>query len=390
MVSGLVGLDDNYIKVQQDDTPEPTVKSMYWECEAWRVDNWRPFTALLDYNLFSGPAVRHGKGIDLHKNLVAYAHGPRGGTKTLSMSYWLAKEMRLEKPTWTNYPISFYVQEKDEFTGNESDQYNHVEPCHWINADGSLSYYESMPLDMDKFYTFDRLIRNGAVGIDELQYFVEARTSGKYQNRVASYQIMQIRKTANSFFYTVQNPSWVDKRFGWSTDYECKCTDISTQGYDRRALGRELEEGELGRWLIHDLSGVISGEQYKDSGKDLGPYQFEGHFFWDIYPTHFIIDPEAAMSSADAINPASKKKKERSDRDASFVTAMEQIISEDIELGRDKIASQELWDRVEALGVEIPHNKAGEILRGLGITPTNSRKDYYSYALIRQNQRESE
>ena len=63
-----------------------------------------------------------------------------------------------------------------------------------------------MPLDLDKFYTFDRLIRNGAVGIDELQYFVEARTSGKYQNRVASYQIMQIRKTANSFFYTVQNP----------------------------------------------------------------------------------------------------------------------------------------------------------------------------------------
>ena len=25
---------------------------------------------------------------------------------------------------------------------------------------------------------------------------------------------MQIRKTANSFFYTVQNPTWVDKRFG--------------------------------------------------------------------------------------------------------------------------------------------------------------------------------
>ena len=85
---------------------------MYWECEAWRVDKWRPFTALLDYNLFEGPNVSHGNGIDLHENLVAYAHGPRGGTKTLTMSYWLAKEMRIEKPTWTNYPISFYVQEK--------------------------------------------------------------------------------------------------------------------------------------------------------------------------------------------------------------------------------------------------------------------------------------
>jgi hypothetical protein len=383
-------LTDNYLKIEKGETPEPLVTAMYWECEAWRVDKWRPFTALLDYNLFEGPNVSHAHGIDLHRNLVAYAHGPRGGTKTLTMSYWLAKEMRIEKPTWTNYPISFYVQEKDNLTGNESDQYKHVSPCHWLNTDGSLSYYESMPLDLDKFYTFDRLIRNGAVGIDELQYFVEARTSGKYQNRVASYQIMQIRKTANSFFYTVQNPTWVDKRFGWSTDYECKCTDVANQAYDRRSLGRELQEGEISRWLIHDLSGVITGEQYKDTGKDLGPYQFEGYDFWDIYPTHFIIDPEAAMSSADNINPAARKKKEQSDRAAGFVAALEQVISEDMELGRDKIATKEFWERIEAQGIDIPHNIAGEILRSMGIVHTNSKGNYYSYAMIRQNQRESE
>lgn len=161
---------------KQQRPPEELVKSMYWECEAWRLDTWRPFTALLDYNLFFGPSVRHGKGIDLFRNLVAYWHGPRGGLKTLSLSYNLAKEMRIGKPVWTNYPISFYVQEKDEFTGNESDQYRQESQCHWENADHTLSYYESMPLDMDKFYTFDREIRNGAVGIDELQYFVEART----------------------------------------------------------------------------------------------------------------------------------------------------------------------------------------------------------------------
>ena len=96
------------------------------------------------------------------------------------------------------------------------------------------------------------------------------------------------------------------------------------------------------------------------------------------------------MSSADNINPAARKNKARADRDGAFVTAMEQIISEDMELGRDKVASKELWERVEKLGIEIPHNKAGEILRSMGIVPTNSRKDYYSYALIRQNQRESE
>ena len=42
MVNG-IGLTDNYMKIEQDDTPEPLVNSMYWECEAWRVDKWRPF-----------------------------------------------------------------------------------------------------------------------------------------------------------------------------------------------------------------------------------------------------------------------------------------------------------------------------------------------------------
>lgn len=382
-------LNDNYIKEEPRDQ-DPTVKSMYWDCEEWRLDKWRPFTALLDYNLFVGPNVRHAKGIDLRKNLVAFAHGPRGGEKTLSMSYWLAKEMRLGKPTWTNYPISFYVQETDTFTGNESDQYTHISECRWENADGTLSYYESMPLDMDKFYTFDRLIRNGAVGIDELQYFVEARTSGRFQNRVASYQIMQIRKTANSFFYTVQNPKWVDGRFGWSADYECKCSDIALQSYDRRSLGRELQEGELGRWVIRDLSGVITGVQFSDSGKELGPYQFEGYNFWDIYPTHYIVDPEAAANSADGVNPASKKAKAKQDAEAQFQAVVMEIVSEDIELGRDKVATNELWKRVEDRGITMPHNKAGEILRSMGIVHTNTRGDWYSYALIRQNQRENE
>ena len=199
MVDGLAaGLDGNYPK-EEPDEPEPLIKSMYWECEAWRVDKWRPFTALLDYNLFSGPNVRHAKGIDLNKNLVAYAHGPRGGTKTLSMSYWLAKEMRIEKPTWTNYPISFYVQEKDEFTGKESDQYQHISPCHWINTDNTLSYYESMPLDMDKFYTFDRLIRNGAVGIDELQYLIlKVKPSAPEFTRMKAWPVTTWMKTGTS------------------------------------------------------------------------------------------------------------------------------------------------------------------------------------------------
>ena len=368
--------------------PEEIIESMNWRWEEWRGRPWRPFTSFLLYDIFGGPNVRHGKGLDLKKNLVIYCDGARGGGKTLVMTCLLAKEMRIDKPVWTNYPISFFVQETDTFTGHESDHYNQLNPNHWINDDGTLSYYESMELNLDKFYTFDREIRDGAVGIDELQYFVEARTSGKFQNRVASYQLMQIRKTANSFLYTVQNPDWVDKRFGWSADVDLLCKDMSNIPIDHRIFGRELDEGEFVRVKPRDLSGIISGTQYKDTMRDLASMQVEAYKFWGTYPTNFIVDPEAAASSADNINPKNKNKKMREDRDAAFAMAMEGIISEDMAMGKERIASVELWDRIKEQGIEIPHNKAGEILRGMGILPTNNQNKYYSYGLIRQNQRE--
>lgn len=86
---------------------------------------------------------------------------------------------------------------------------------------------------------------------------------------------------------------------------------------------------------------------------------------------------------------ATSQNKARADRNKAFVTAIEQIINEDRELGRDKIATKEFWERIEARGIEIPHNKAGEILRGMGIVPTNSKHDYYSYALIFGSMRKS-
>jgi hypothetical protein len=86
---------------------------------------------------------------------------------------------------------------------------------------------------------------------------------------------------------------------------------------------------------------------------------------------------------------ATGQNKTRADRNKAFVTAIEQIINEDMELGRDKIATKEFWKRIEARGIQIPHNVAGEILRSMGIVPTNSKCNYYSYALIWPNQRES-
>ena len=72
----------------------------------------------------------------------------------------------------------------------------------------------------------------------------------------------------------------------------------------------------------------------------------------------------------------------------SFIRAIERIVSEDYESGRDKIAAKELWQRVAELEVEIP-DKAEEMLHGMGFVKTNDSGDYYSYALIFGSARES-
>ena len=63
-----------------------------------------------------------------------------------------------------------------------------------------------------------------------------------------------------------------------------------------------------------------------------------------------------------------------------------------MELGRDRVAAEEFSKRIEAQGIDILSRTVARenILRSMDIVHTNSKGNYYSYAMIRQNQRESE
>ncbi len=348
---------------EPEQTTDEVIQSMFWDLRESQLDGWRPFSCTLLASDLYGPVIGSGHGIDFRRNMMFGYNGPRGAAKTCSLSYNLSKILRVERPVWTNYPISFYVDETNGLAlpANSSNEFIRVSQCHWVNTEATLSYYESMPLDMDKFYTFNRNIRNGAVGIDELQYFVEARTSGRYQNRVLGYQIMQIRKTANTFGYTVQNQRWVDNRFGWSADYLCECNDVSKKTYDRRHLGRELMEGEVSRWTFKDISGVLTGEPYDLSQREIGPYQFDSRRFWGIYPTHFVIDIFEAMAGPE------RDKAKNLKRDA-LAEAVELVANEYLE---KKVVSVPVKDFYEALDSHLDapanHHLVGKMLATAGV-----------------------
>jgi len=357
------------------ETKEPKAK----EIEIIRSDNWelpllnlgkgkyewRPKTAVLPYYLFEGPSMtRRTHGINLSKDLSIGVHGPRGSTKTLSMSYLIAKKLRMGQPCWGNWPISFYVVEPNCWDKCES-RYCHL--CY----KGALTYYENMPLDMDKVYTFNDELSEGIVSFTEFQYYVEARTSGRQQNRFLSYQIMQIRKSALSFYYDVQNEGWVDKRFGWSDDIKIYCWDLSKMNYDFDQAGREIEEGEYSHWTVKDMSGVVTGVPFEKSGIEYGPWQFDGYNFWWIYPTKWKISVYDAVYSM-------KQESEKADRLALVGQAIGLAVNYFLDQKKTKVQASDMWAKASAFaGFEVNPVEGGKVLSSYEVPKSQSRSKWF-------------
>lgn len=313
--------------------------------------------------------TRRSHGINLNKDLAIGVHGPRGSTKTLTISYLVAKKLRLGLPAWTNWPVSFYV----------------IEPTCWDACDrhdlcatccvGHKTYYESFPLNMDKIYTFNDDLNNGVVGMTELQYYAEARTSGRGQNRFLTYQIMQLRKSALSFFYDVQNPRWSDNRFSWSDDIKIFCRDLSKMNYDMASVGYEIDEGEFGHWMVRDISGVCTGVQYEDSGMEYGPYQFDGYHFWHIYPTRWKIDVYDAVYSM-------KQKSDKADNEAKIGEAIRLAVVSFLDEGKYLVPASDMWARASSLSnMSVSPESGGRVLSNLGVDKKQNWKGKYIYNL---------
>lgn len=350
------------------------IKTDNWELPVINLGTgkyeWRPGTAFLCYDLFDGPEMgRRTHGINLEKDLLIGIHGPRGATKTLTNAFLTAKKMRMGAPAWCNYPISFYVIEPDCW-----DDCKHRWACPNCRT-GHKTYYENMPLNMDKLYTFNSELSDGIAGLTELQYYAEARTSGRGQNRMLSYQLMQIRKSALSFYYDVQNERWADNRFSWSDDIKIYCRDLAKMNYDLASVGHEIQEGEYSHWMIRDISGVCTGRMYQETEIEYGPYQFDGYHFWNIYPTKWKIDVYDAVYSM-------KQKSEKADKDAKLGQAITDAIESFLDENRTKVIAEDLWARATSMGnLTVSPAMGGKVLKAYGVEKRQNSKGKYVYDL---------
>lgn len=129
---------------------------------------------------------------EIQNNLVVGIKGLKGSGKTLLMTILLYQEHLNGKKIFTNYKVHF---------------------PHEI-------------IDVKKMVELDIELKDTAIGIDELHMICDARRSGRKQNILMSYFILQSRHRSVNFYYTTQFDRQVDTRIRENTDINMICENL--------------------------------------------------------------------------------------------------------------------------------------------------------------------
>lgn len=129
---------------------------------------------------------------ELQNNLVVGIKGIKGSGKTLLMTWLLYKEFLKGKRVYTNYEVFF---------------------PHEI-------------IDIQKMVTLNIDLQNAVIGIDELHMICDSRRSGKKQNILMTYFVLQSRHRSVNFYYSTQHDGQVDKRIRDNTDVNMICENL--------------------------------------------------------------------------------------------------------------------------------------------------------------------
>lgn len=291
--------------------------------------------------------------LPLDTEWVAGFTGPRGGGKSLEMAYIVCRDSLIRgRPVWSNIPI-------------------HIE----LRLDnGEVVTAESLPLDVKSFFSLAEDLKGGLVCIDELELYAEARRSQSNKNLLLNYIIMQTRKRALSFFYTIQQPQWADNRLQFMSDIMVRSRDIAFTpwGFDKN-----IQRGQYFSMVVEDWSGMLTGYRYHETGYTQ-TFCLWGVPVWGTYNSYDVVDVFDAISPVDL----NLNRMRISTGPAETMDAAEKINDRLAALrlsGFSEIKDSDLWD---ALQVEKKDRRqVGGILKTLGVTKRQKYDGAYYYQL---------
>lgn len=282
--------------------------------------------------------------------VVGYT-GPRGGGKSLDMTFVACHDYLLRgKPVWSNIPIKVEL--------------------HLPNNEVVVA--QAFPLDTKLLFTLSDELSGGLVCIDELELYAEARRSQSNKNLLLNYIIMQTRKRALSFFYTIQQPQWADNRLQFMSDLMMRCRDIA---YTEWGQENDIQRGHYFSITVEDWSGALTGRKYHETGFSQ-TFCLWGKPLWGMYNSYDIVDVFEALTPVDldlnrmkiSTTPYTETEEGRIDNINVKLAVIRQS-------GWREIKEAELWNLLNV--EEAQKLKYAETLKSLGVTKRKGEDGWY-------------
>ena len=283
-------------------------------------------------------------------SLIIGINGPRGGGKTLLLSYFGARLLTLGYNVWSNYKIEFTTKD---------------------------THYAAKPIDMNQLFAFSPDFCNGFIFLDEAQYLADSRRSTSNANRLLDAFAMQIRKRNLHFFYTAKFFEWIDNRIRLETDVLIQCRDACHTPWGKEQF---MKKGEVFNLEFRDMSGVLTGYMWREQ-KTVYPTTFYGKKFHHVYDSNEIIDVFEAM------RPVKNELGQRviSDGNGGNENAqiLNELIMEQVLSGRERISKIEFQNKAYAKGIKGDPRGWARGITSLGVKSVQSRNgDFYDLSNV--------
>lgn len=300
----------------------------------------------LFYNDFFNDIVHTGRRAVMGKGYVIAMTGVRGAGKSLLMTALICKALLGGFRVFSNMPVIF-----QGVYGPKDTRVLHTED-----------------LDFDKLYHLDESLANGVIAIDEIQYYLDSRTSLSTRQRLLDNMIYQIRKRNLDFLCTVKSINWIDYRIReYELDIEVACSDGNIINPNK------FQPGHCIFYTALDHSGTWTGRPWNpgDPPTSKGRLNYADRLF-NVYDTKGIIDYFEVQRQV-KINSDPRYIGKQGNLEADELATLSGIITNFVNDGRNEVPTDEFAAMAGRFGMEPNPNKIGRRVTKLGVYRKPSR-----------------
>lgn len=189
--------------------------------------------------------------------------GPRGAGKDAFGAYLACTYMLGGIPCYSNTEIDALWQEGHVHTENLFTSQLLSLGQAYVNAEGQ---------------TVEGFQKDCLIYMSEMDKLAHKFRRMTNMNMVLRILATQLRKDGISFIGTAQDWFWVDPDWIFQTDVLARCDDLAFTEY---GIEEHMPEGYETYVRLFDLSGMMTGHPYKETGKPYYDFYFQTRMMWD-------------------------------------------------------------------------------------------------------------